>query len=99
MLPILPVSECQTALLYPRVPPVAGCPQARAEQRSPFGPAPLQSLPPYYGLLRPCAPPRYSDPRGGLPLGSLPSHRGDRIVRSPPGTEPVREPEEIRLVD
>ena len=26
-----------------------------AEQRSPFGPAPLQSLRPYYGLLRPCA--------------------------------------------
>jgi hypothetical protein len=36
-------------------PPVAGCPQARAEQRNPFAPAPLQDLHHYYGLLRPCA--------------------------------------------
>src|SRR5262245_53719454 len=28
-------------------------PVASVEQRSPFGPAPLQSLHPYYGLLRP----------------------------------------------
>src|ERR1700730_14961710 len=63
-----------------------------AEQRSPFGPAPLRSLHHYYGLLRPCAPHRYSDPRGGLPLGSLPSHRGDRFPRSvqEPGSESLR---------
>ena len=48
----------------------------KAEQRSPFGPAPLQSLRPYYGLLRPCAPHRYSDPRGLSRLQSLPLHRG-----------------------
>jgi len=47
-----------------------------AEQRSPFGPAPLQSLRPYYGLLRPCASHRYSDPRGLSRLRSLPLHRG-----------------------
>ena len=53
---------------------------ASAEQRSPFGPAPLQSLPPYYGLLRPCAPLRYSDPRGlsrldfSLHIGTTGSH-------------------------
>src|SRR5689334_25296328 len=41
-------------------PPVAGCPQARAEQCNPFAPAPLQDLHHYYGLLRPCAPHRYS---------------------------------------
>ena len=35
-----------------------------AEQRSSFGPAPLQSPHPYYELLRPYAPHRYSDPRG-----------------------------------
>src|SRR5215472_6458205 len=34
------------------------------EQRSPFAPAPLQGLRRYYGLLRPCAPLRYSHPRG-----------------------------------
>src|ERR1035437_2567453 len=43
-----------------------------AGYRSPFGPAPLQSLHPYYGLLRPCAPHRYSCPRGDLPLELLP---------------------------
>src|SRR6266404_2574857 len=37
-------------------------PVASAEQRSPFGPAPLQGLRPYYELLRRCAPHRYSDP-------------------------------------
>src|SRR5262249_60069565 len=47
-----------------------------AEQRRPFGPAPLQSLRPYYGLLRPCAPHWYSDPRGLSRLRSLPLHRG-----------------------
>src|SRR6516225_4833363 len=39
-------------------------PVASAEQRSPFGPAPLQSLHPYCELLRPCAPLRYSGPCG-----------------------------------
>jgi len=42
-----------------------------AEQRSSFGPAPLQSPHSYYELLRPCAPPRYSGPCGA-PLGGLP---------------------------
>ena len=74
--------------------PWAGCPQARAEQRSPFGPAPLPSLPPYYGLLRPCAPHWYSRPHGGhhLDFGLLPSHRGDRFPRSvqEPGSESRR---------
>ena len=37
-------------------------------------------------------PHRYSDPRGRLPLGSLPSHRGDRFPRSAqePGSESRR---------
>src|SRR3954470_8357102 len=39
-------------------------PSHEAEQCSPFGPAPLQGFPPYYGLLRPCAPLRYSRPCG-----------------------------------
>src|SRR5216684_1262796 len=50
-------------------------PVASAEQRSPFGPAPLQGLRPYYELLRLCAPHRYSDPRGLSRLRSLPLHR------------------------
>ena len=59
-----------------------------AGYRSPFGPAPLQSLHPYYGLLRPCAPHRYSRPRGGLPLELLPLHRGDRFPRSTKEPDP-----------
>src|SRR3974390_573974 len=46
---------------------------AKAEQRSPFAPAPLQSLLCYYELLRPCAPRRYSCPCGGSRLRLLPS--------------------------
>src|SRR5262249_24542775 len=46
---------------------------AKAEQRSPFAPAPLQGLPRHYGLLRPCAPHRYSRPRGWSRLRLLPS--------------------------
>ena len=52
----------------------------RHDQRSPFTPAPLQSLHHYYGLLRPCAPHRYSDPRGSrrsdvsLCIGATGSH-------------------------
>ena len=48
---------------------------AKAEQRSPFAPAPLQDLPHYYGLLRPCAPLRYSRPRGWSRLRLVPSRR------------------------
>src|SRR5882672_2848618 len=57
-------------------------PVASVEQRSPFGPAPLQSLRPYYGPLRPCAPHRYSRPRGFGRLRLLPLHRSDRFSRS-----------------
>ena len=46
----------------PRAPPVTGWLRVLAEQCSPFGPVPLQTLQPYYGPLRPCAPHRYSDP-------------------------------------
>ena len=53
-------------------PPVAGCPRSRAEQRIPFAPAPLQSLQHYYGLLRPCAPHRYSRPYRVYLFGLLP---------------------------
>src|SRR5438034_2541698 len=48
---------------------------AREVARSPFAPVPLQDLHHYYGLLRPCAPHRYSDPRGLSRLRSLPLHR------------------------
>ena len=48
----------------------------------PLRSSPITDLHPYYGLLRPCAPHRYSGSCGGLPLGSLPSHRGDRFPRS-----------------
>ena len=70
----------QRRCLNHKAPPVTGWPVASAEQRSPFGPAPLQSLPPYYELLGPCAPHRYSDPRGvrrldvSLRIGATGSH-------------------------
>ncbi len=57
-------THLQWLCLIHRAPPVASWPWASAEQRSPFGPVPLQNLHPYYGLLRPCAPHRYSGPRG-----------------------------------
>src|SRR5712671_4786630 len=57
-------------------------PVASVEQRSPFGPAPLQSFHPYYGPLRPCTPHRYSRPRGFGRLRLLPLHRSDRFSRS-----------------
>ncbi len=71
-----------TALPRPAAPPVASWPRGLAEQCSPFGPVPLQDLHPYYELLRPCAPHRYSDPRGSSRLRSLPWHRNDRFSRS-----------------
>src|SRR5260370_8699507 len=46
-------------------------PVVSAEQPSPFGPAPLQSLRPYYGLLRPWTPHPYSHPPGLSPFRSL----------------------------
>src|ERR1700719_4264602 len=48
---------------------------AKAEQRNPFAPAPLQDLRRYYGLLRPCVPRRYSRPRGWSRLWLVPSRR------------------------
>src|SRR6476659_2121176 len=48
---------------------------AKAEQRSPFAPAPLQDLRRYYGLLRPCAPLRYSRPHGWSRLRLVPTRR------------------------
>ena len=71
-LPDFPLRDVERLCLVHRAPPVTGWPLPRAEQRSPFGPAPLQNLRPYYELLRPCAPHRYSEPRGVRPLGSSP---------------------------
>ena len=80
--PHLPFRNVKRLCSIHGAPPVAGWPPSRAEQRNPFAPAPLQRLHHYYGLLRPCAPHRYSHPRRGRLLGFLPSHRGDRFPRS-----------------
>ena len=48
---------------------------AKAEQRSPLAPAPLQDLQCYYGLLRPCSACRYSRPRDWRRLWLVPSRR------------------------
>jgi len=75
-------SVCRTACLVHAAPPLTGWPLPRLEHHSPFGPAPLQRLPPYYQLFCPCASHRYSKPDGVRPLDSLPSHRSDRFPRS-----------------
>jgi hypothetical protein len=68
-----------SSLLCLQAIPVTGWPVASAEQRSPFGPGPLQSLH-TYEPLRPFAPHRYSDPRGfsrldaSLYIGATGSH-------------------------
>ena len=85
-LPDFPLRDVERLCLGHAAPPVTGWPPAAAGYRSPFGPVPLQDLHPYYGLLRPCAPHRYSGSCGGLPLELLPWHRGDRFPRST--TEP-----------
>ena len=65
----------RTALPRPPTPPVSSWPAAKAEQRSPFAPAPLQGLRRYYGLVRPCASLRYSRLRGWSRLRLVPSRR------------------------
>ena len=55
--------------------PVSSWPMAKAEQRSPLAPAPLQDLQRYYGLLRPCPACRYSRPRDWRRLWLVPSRR------------------------
>ena len=59
-----PTNTADRPLPCPAAPPVTGWLWALAEQRSPFGPVPLQNLQPYYEPLRPCAPHRYSGPCG-----------------------------------
>lgn len=68
--------------------PVTSWPVAAAEHHSPFGPAPLQHLRPYYELFCPCAPHRYSGPFGGFPIGRLPWHRDDRFSCSAKEPDP-----------
>src|SRR5215471_13712753 len=64
-------------------------PVAKAEQRSPFAPAPLQGLRRYYGLLRPCAPsvlsPSRLEPLAACPFTSsdVTNHRFSRSIRKP----------------
>ena len=88
----IPMRDGKRLCLGHRAPPATGWLWVAAEHCSPFGPVPLQNLPPSYELLRPCAPHRYSDPCGLSslrfePLGRLPLHRGDRFSRS------IREPD------
>ena len=52
-------------------PPIAGWPPVlELEHHSPFGPAPLQRLHPYYELFCPCALHRYSEPLRGSPCSA-----------------------------
>ena len=87
-LPDFPLRDVERLCLGHAAPPVTGWPPTSAGYRSPFGPVPLQNLHPYYGLLRPCAPHRYSGSCGGLPLELLPWHRGDRFPRSTKEPDP-----------
>jgi hypothetical protein len=51
-------------LSYPLAPPTSGWPNNKTRWSNPFAPFPLQELPHYYKLIRPCAPHRYSHPCG-----------------------------------
>ena len=76
----------------------SGLTSGRPDLSDPFTPAPLQSLHRYYESVRPCAPHRYSAPRGVPPLASSLSttrgptppistgrhYRGDRFSCSMP---------------
>src|SRR3954464_15108837 len=76
----IPMRDGKRLCLGHRAPPATGWLWVAAEHCSPFGPVPLQNLPPSYELLRPCAPPRYSDPCGlsrldvSLCIGATGSH-------------------------
>ena len=78
--PDFPLRDVERLCVGHRAPPVTGWLWVAAEQCSPFDPAPLQSFPLYYELLRPCAPHRYSDPCGSshsdvsLCIGATGSH-------------------------
>src|SRR5215210_1222121 len=70
----------ENGFAFHRAPPATGWLWVAAEHCSPFGPVPLQNLPPSYELLRPCAPHQYSDPCGlsrldvSLCIGATGSH-------------------------
>ena len=68
-LPDFPFRDVERLCLFHGAHPATSWPWAKAEQRGPFGPVPLQDLPPYYGPLRPRASRRYSGPRGFCRLG------------------------------
>src|SRR5215207_4041656 len=76
----IPMRDGKRLCLGHRAPPATGWLWVAAEHCSPFGPVPLQNLPPSYELLRPCAPHRYSDPCGlsrldvSLCIGATGSH-------------------------
>src|SRR3954466_963435 len=76
----IPMRDGKRLCLGHRAPPATGWLWVAAKHCSPFGPVPLQNLPPSYELLRPCAPPRYSDPCGlsrldvSLCIGATGSH-------------------------
>jgi hypothetical protein len=67
-LPHLPFADTKWLGTTHYGPPLAGCRVGGAGRRCPFGPVPLQNLPPYYGRLRPCVPRRYSRSCGGCRL-------------------------------
>ena len=66
----------------------------KAGYRCPFGPAPLQDLPPYCGQLRPCVLHRSIDPHRVHRFGRFPSHQDDRFPRSV--QKPVSESRRLR---
>ncbi len=76
------VERHQRLCLSHRAPPVAGWLRASAEQRGPFGPAPLQNLHPYYEPLRPSCSASVLWSLRIQPLGRLPWHRDDGFPRS-----------------
>ena len=93
----LPVSSRERLCCGHAAPPVTGWPPGAAGYRSHFGPVPLQDLHPHYGLLRACAPHRYSGSCGGFPLELPPCHRDDRFPRSTTEPDPGITPPPSRM--
>ena len=72
-------SPARTGTIAPRAP---DCTTSPAWSVTPSAPRRHQDLQPYYERLRPCAAHRYSGSCRGRLLELLPSHRGDRFLRS-----------------
>ncbi len=72
----------ETALHFALKSSLSVAPSRPAAWFTPFALLPLQKLPHYYEVIRPCGVLWYSMSHGGRPLDTLPSHHSDMFPRS-----------------